>query len=288
MKKLIYFVVAALTFAACSKAEMPESNEEITLSYNISLPHTSRALGEGNSVTHVAYALYTPQGELVKSFEPVAFTGGSANCSVVMMRGEAYKVLFTAQHYDSGVPVYPIDMATATLTVPTSCIANSDNYDFFSNVVEVTASESSISSSISLKRKVGLLTIESSAANWDDAASLGVIPTHSSLTLKNVPASYNLLSETISSSTVTVNYATAALPEDQNTIASCFCFTGQNQSITTKADLNVYAGGNTESPVRSTSIDNLTIKNNCITIASGSVLTGTATFTVTIDTKFFE
>ena len=139
MNKVKTILAAALSLvlaASCNKAEMA-SNEEITVNYSVSVPAT-KALGGGAAINKVWYAVYRTDGSLVSNYQPVDFTEGKANCPVVMMRGQSYKVLFVAQHYsDASTPAYTIDPATATLTMPTVVVANSDNYDIFTFVDDV-------------------------------------------------------------------------------------------------------------------------------------------------------
>ena len=105
MNKVKTILVAALALvlaASCNKAEI-DSNKEITVSYSVSVPAT-KALGEGEAVNKVWYAVYRTDGALVSAYQTVDFTSGSANCPVVMMRGQSYKVLRPCPRGAVGLP----------------------------------------------------------------------------------------------------------------------------------------------------------------------------------------
>lgn len=284
--KTILVAAAALVLAAsCNKAETTPT-EEIAVNYSVNVPMT-KALGEGTAVNKVWYAVYRTDGSLLKNYQPVEFKDGKANCQVVMMRGQSYKVLFVAQHYsDASTPAYAIDPATATLTMPTAAVANSDNYDIFTFVDDVVEYDGSLADAVVLKRRVAQVNFICNDADWTNATSLGMLPTHSAVTLASVPQSYNLLSDTPSASTVSVSYAKNSRPAGEMNLATVFCFVGASDAstdFTTAATLNLYTSEDQTEAVRTIVVDNLPVKSNYKTNVNGNIMTGSVNYSITID-----
>ena len=287
MNILKTFILAAATLvlaASCNKAEMA-SNEEITVNYSISVPVT-KALGEGAAVNKVWYAVYRTNGSLVSNYQAVDFTDGSANCPVVMMRGQSYKVLFVAQHYDGVTGAYAIDPATAILTMPTAAVANSDNYDIFTFVDEVTNYDGTPADAVVLKRRVAQVNFTCNETDWANTEALDMLPTHSAVTLTSVPQSYSLLSGTPSAETVSVTYAKNARPAGDMNLATVFCFVGASDAstdFTTNATLSLYTSEDQADAARTLTVANLPVKSNHKTNVIGNIMTGSVGYTVTID-----
>lgn len=288
--KTFTLLAAALVLAAsCNKAEAP-AGEGLTVNYSVSVPAT-KALGEGAAINKVWYAVYRTDGSLVSNYQAVDFTGGSANCPVVMMRGQSYKVLFVAQHYAEGTPAYAIDPANATLTMPIAAVANSDNYDIFTFVDEVTNYDGAPADAVHLKRKVAQVNFSCNDADWANATALGMLPTHSAVTLASVPQTYSLLTGTPSTETVTLSYAKAARPEGACNLATVFCFVGapgSSADFTTNATLSLYTSKDQADAARTLTVDNLPVKSNHKTNVIGNIMTGSVGYTVTINPVISE
>lgn len=283
--KTILAAAAALVLAAsCNKAEAP-AGEGLTVNYSVSVPAT-KALGEGAAINKVWYAVYRTDGSLVSNYQAVDFTGGSANCPVVMMRGQSYKVVFVAQHYDGAEmtdPTYAIDPATAVMSINAGeAITNSDNCDVFTYVDDVVNYDGAPADAVVLERKVAQISFTCNATDWDNAAALGMTPTHSSVSLTNVPKSYNLLSGTPSTETVSVAYAKNALPGVACNLATVFCFVGAGANFTTDVTLDLYTS-ESGSSVRALAVPSVPAKANHKTNVIGNIMTGSVGYTVTIN-----
>ena len=285
LKTFILAAAALVLAASCNKVEMA-TNEEITVNYSVNVPAT-KALGEGAAINKVWYAVYRTDGSLVSNYQAVDFTDGSANCPVVMMRGQSYKVLFVAQHYaDAATPAYTIVPATATLTMPTAAVANSDNYDIFTFVDEVTNYDGAPADAVVLERKVAQVNFRCNEADWENAEDLGMLPTHSAVTLASVPKTYNLLYDTPSPETVSVTYTKNARPDGNMNLATVFCFVGASDAstdFTTDATLSLYTSEDQTEAVRTLTVANLPVKSNYKTNVNGNIMTGSVGYTVTIN-----
>ena len=283
--KTILAAALSLVFAAsCNKAETTPT-EEIAVNYSVNVPMT-KALGEGTAVNKVWYAVYRTDGSLLKNYQPVEFKDGKANCQVVMMRGQSYKVLFVAQHYEGADAAYEITPATATLTMPTSAVANSDNYDIFTFVDDVVNYDGTPTAAVVLERRVAQVNFICNDTYWANAGALGLLPTHSAVTLTSVPQSYSLLTGTPSAATVSVTYAKNARPAGDMNLATVFCFVGASDAstdFTTDVTLSLYTSEDQTEAVRTLTVDNLPVKSNYKTNVNGNIMTGSVNYSITID-----
>ena len=284
VKTILAAAIALVLAASCNKAETTPT-EEIAVNYSVNVPMT-KALGEGTAVNKVWYAVYRTDGSLLKNYQPVEFKDGKANCQVVMMRGQSYKVLFVAQHYEGADAAYGITPATATLTMPTSAVANSDNYDIFTFVDDVVNYDGTPTDAVVLERRVAQVNFICNDTDWANAGALGMLPTHSAVTLTSVPQSYSLLSGTPSAATASVTYAKNARPAGDMNLATIFCFVGASDAstdFTTDATLSLYTSEDQVEAVRTITVDNLPVKSNYKTNVNGNIMTGSVNYSITID-----
>lgn len=284
---LIFFSAVAVIMSGCNKAEIkPAVDDMVTMTYTVNNPMATKALGAGDAVNYVWYALYRTDGTLVKDFGIRFFNNGSAYCPVTMVRDQSYKVVFVAQHYkadgETKTPAYTIDPATATLTMPVAAVANSDDYDLFCLVDEVLDFQGGNAKSVTLSRNVAQVNYFCNDIDWENAATLGMTPTASSVTLEGVPAKYDLLKGKPSIETVTVTYAKSALSGDTNLLGTAFCLAGDNL---TKATLSLYKD---EEVTTTLDVDNVSVKPNYRTNITGSIMTGTVNYTVSLDVDSTE
>ena len=242
------------------------------MTFSVSMPMTKAVTADGSAINKVWYGLYKTDGTLVSNYQPVDFKDGSANCKVVMLRGNSYKIVFVAQHEET----YTITPETATVSMPAAPVANSDNYDLFYVVKEVNNYNGEKTDAVVLNRGVALVKFNCSDADWQNAIALKSVPTHSSVTLKGVPTSFNLLSAT-SGTERDVTYTKSEIPAEKF-VAAAYCFDPDN-NIT--AEINLYKG---ESLVSTLSVGNVPVESNKQTNISGSIMTGTVDFTISITT----
>lgn len=276
---IILFTLVAVSFIGCSKAEIHEMGDrEVTVNYTMSVPVTKAALGNGAAVNYVWYALYRADGTFVKEFTRQPFRDGKALCPVTMVRDQSYKVVFVAQHYtvdgQTKTPVYAVNAESATLSMPASTEANSDNTDLFCYVDEVIDYKGSNEpKSIILTRKVAQINYLCTSEDADAAALQGKTPDHSSITLTGVPAYYDILAGEPSSTTMTVQYTKAALTGDTNLLGTAFCFASDHIAST---ELKLYKGDQLTATV---SVDHVPVEMNKRTNIVGALMTSGAATT---------
>ena len=275
MTKLTSIItIAAMVLAAsCNKAETSVQEEAMT--YSVSMPVSKALTADGSAINKVWYALYKTDGTLVTNYEPVNFANGSANCQVVMMRGQSYKIAFVAQCNQT----YTINPSSATISMPNSPTANSDSYDLFYFVEEVNNYTGQTTGAVTLSRAVALVNFYSNQTDWDNTATLGSTPAYSSVTLTGVPTKFNLLSGT-ANETSTVTYSRSAIPGNKH-LAAAYCF---DPDTNIKAEVNLYTADNDESNVRTLEVEEVPVGENMQTNITGSIMTGTIDFTISITT----
>lgn len=264
----IALVLATSAFCSCSKVEAPASDEAMPVSYTVSLPETKAVSADGSAVNKVWYALYE-DGELATKYAPVEFVGGSAKCEVVMMRGHSYKIVFVAQYYeDSATPTYPINGSTATIGVPTAPVANSDQMDLFYGTDEVVAYNGAATGNVVLDRVVAMVNFVSSDEDWNNANTLGVVPTHSSIELTGVSTGFNLLTGAALAEKTNLTFAKSEIPGSKH-IGAAYCIAqgeiGATINLYTSADANA-------APVKTVSLTEVPVEKNKQTNIVGGII----------------
>ena len=247
------------------------------MTFSVSIPMTKAVNADGSAINKVWYGLYKTDNTLVSNYEPVEFKDGSANCQVVMMRGQSYKIVFVAQH-DATYAITPETATVSMPAAPVAPVANSDNYDLFYFVKEVNNYSGEKTNAVVLNRGVALVKFNCSDADWKNATDLESVPTHSSVTLKGVPTSFNLLSATYGTEAADVTYTKSEIPAEKF-VAAAYCFEPDH---TITAEINLYKGG---SLVSALSVDNVPVESNKQTSITGSIMTGTVDFTISITTE---
>lgn len=246
------------------------------MTYSVSVPMTKAVNADGSAINKVWYGLYRADGTLVKNYSPVDFIDGNAHCSVVMMRGQSYKIVFVAQHDET----YAINAENAVLSMPTTPVANTDENDLFYYLEEVNDYAGQKTGAVVLNRAVALVNFHCNDTDWANANTLGATPTHSSVTLKDVPTTFNLLSGESSTTLGNVTYSRSELPGDKY-LAGAYCFVPEC-NIT--AEVNLYTANTDASLVRTLEVGNVPVEANKQTNITGAIMTGTVDFDITIST----
>ena len=244
------------------------------MTYSVSVPMTKAVSADGSAINKVWYGLYKTDGTLVTNYQPVDFTNGSANCQVVMMRGQSYKIVFVAQHNAT----YSIDADNAIMSMPSAPAANTDENDLFYFLEEVNNYAGQKTGTVVLNRAVALVNFHCNDTDWANANTLGATPAFSSVTLKDVPTTFDLLSGETSTTLGNVTYSRYAIPGDKY-LAGAYCFAPES-NIT--AEVKLYTADTDASLVRTLEVDNVPVGANMQTNITGAIMTGTVDFDITI------
>ena len=251
---------------SCTK-ESQESFVEVTLDYSVRTDAHTRAFGEGDSVTHIWYALYRENGTFVRSFLPAQMRDGVACCPVTVVIDQPYKVVFVgmncSQTSDRMIPAYNVDEENALLIMPTVSSANSEKLDCFYGIDDLLVGARGTTAEITLDRITSqvnfLCTLDSPNADYVSEASAT-----SRMTLYGVAESFNLLEGTFSEEVVDVTYEESALlvgsdimHGEKYRLCSVYTFAGEDVSV--EFSLNVEG---VDQPVISASTAHLPLAPN--------------------------
>lgn len=225
----------ALSALSCDKVESPVSVPEQTetVIYSVALDQQTKALGEGRSVNYIWCGAYKEvNNEGVKTYtlsseSLTPFSDGIAQCKIEMVREQSYKVVFIGQYFENinpePKPVYPIKKDLARVNMPEHPVTNSDNYDLFTYVEQVTDFKPRAAKNVTLSRRVAMINFHADPADITAATAADNSPNQSSVTLIGVPEYITLLDDTVSENTITVQYNRAPRPDSQNDLATVFC-----------------------------------------------------------------
>lgn len=284
---LAAFVITLSALVSCNKSEgaLTDIDKEVTVSYDVNIGATTKTLSSETSANYIWYGLYKINGtniKLAKSYEPVKVVDGKAKCPVTMMLDQSYEVVFVAQYYDdNGNGVYEILSETAQMKMPATMPANTDNGDVFYAVDLVENFKGNRISDVQLKRVVSNINVFCLSEDWDAAASLNMTPTHSSVTVSNVPESFDLLTGKVSRNVISVDYTKALIPSDCH-LASVYSLAGDNVTV----NMRLYNSSATDAEVvRQLTVENLPVEANKRTNIKGMIMTGTLDYQITIDTE---
>lgn len=243
----------ALSALSCDKVESPVSVPEQTetVIYSVALDQQTKALGEGRSVNYIWCGAYKEvDNEGVKTYtlsseSLTPFSDGIAQCKIEMVREQSYKVVFIGQYFENinpePKPAYPIKKSLAKVSMPEAPVTNSDNYDLFTYVDQVTDFRPRAAKNVTLSRRVAMINFHADPADITAATAAGKTPEQSSVTLAGVPEYISLLDGTVSANTITVEYNKA---DSQNDLATVFCL-ARPEGNDVNASLYIYNGTDT-------------------------------------------
>lgn len=250
--KTIVLTLASLLALSCSKEALPEHNEELlTVQFGVSVDAPTKGLGDGKTANYVWYALYRSNGTLVSECAKPAKidADGKAICPVTMARDQDYKVVFLAMYYevngDIKTPAYAISALNKSVSMPDPAVANSDNYDLFYGVDEVVNFQGAQSTNVQLNRIVAQINFELGEAAWDNLAVTSAF--QSSITISNVPRTFDLFTGTISDDNGSTNFAKSLIPFEAGSrkIGTAYCLASSTGEQKVEASISLYSADGT-------------------------------------------
>lgn len=223
MKKLLYSLLtlaAALTVTSCMK-EQPVSADptqggptvDATFSLNLSQALT-KAAADGSKATKLSYFFYDEKGNKIDALSQVNGaipTEGKIN--VKLSRGVAYT--FAAWAQADGAP-YSINEDGKTVTMNTANLtANNDNYDAFYVNATITAEDTktTVSKELDLTRPFAQVNVL--VPNGNIASDYQTFK--SSMTVKGVKTSMNLMDGTLTGEATNVAFGEAGIADINET-----------------------------------------------------------------------
>ena len=302
MKKYLYLgAVAALLLgtASCSSEMEPELTDG-TVQFRVELPGAveSRAIADGTTATKLEVACYDYQGNKL-DIEPTVktdFTNRVATVTYKLVKGQTYNFSFFA-HADGAPYTFTAGstLSECEFTVTDSydnVAGNDESRDAFYAVLtdyEVTAT----TTDVTLYRPFAQLNF--GADDLAAAATAGIIPSQSAVTVQQVSTRFNLstgVASDAASDLVDASFAAAALPatpDDSITVdgtkyrwmAMNYFLVPANEAA---VDVEMTVATNKADVV--VPVANVPVQKNHRTNIVGSLFTQDANFNIIIDQNF--
>lgn len=223
MKKNLFFgllTVASMLFAtSCTNdnLDVAQSGDEVQVSFQLGLEEGmgSRAISDGTGADKLVYAVFDDQGNVVVAKTEKTDVEYPVTESITLPKGKTFKVAFWAQDADCTAYTVNDDM---TVTVDYANATNNDETrDAFFQTVEVTVTGST-ALNVNLKRPFAQINVGVPEVDWEVAEQTSSTFGKSSMTIKNVATSLNLLNGKVDG-TAEVTYALGDIPTESEKLA---------------------------------------------------------------------
>ena len=249
----IILTISCVLAISCSKETLQNSEAALeTVKYGVSLDAQTRTLGNGRTASHVWYALYRTNGDLVSECAMPAKidVDGKAICPVTMAKGQNYKIVFVAMYYtvsdETKTPAYAIDAESKTLYMPTQALANSDKYDLFYGVDQVVNFQGAQSTNVQLDRIVAQINFELAETSWNDLQVTSDF--QSEITITGAPGKFEFFTGEVSDYG-TISFTKSVIPFEapSRKIGTAYCLTPSADQLQVEASIRLYGeNGTTE------------------------------------------
>ena len=301
MKKFLFLgALAALLLgtASCANDMEPNMVDDGTVTFKIELPGAieSRAISDGTTATKLEVACYDANGTKL-AVEPTVktdFVNREATVTYKLVKGQTYNFSFFAHAAvaEGETAPYTFDagatLADCKFTVDYAGACNDENRDAFYAVLtnyEVVAT----TTDVILRRPFAQLNF--GADDVAAAATAGIIPSQSKVTVKQAATEFNLSTGMAGGTPVDVEYSLANLPSDPETLTvegtdyrwmeMCYFLVPANEA---NVDVEMTVKTNKADVV--VPVSNVPVKKNHRTNIVGSLFTQDANFRVIIDQNF--
>ncbi len=299
MRSFLSFAIAAvLLMASCTKDvdSLNAGGESLKVTFTADIPIQTEVVraGEAEAATLLTYVVYdnnTPKTKLVDGTLEVQ--GKSARLDLDLIKGETYNIAFWAQAPD-GAP-FEFDMETATIKADYSnAVASTEALDAFYAVVTDFTVSGTISQYITLKRPFAQVNIGVPAEELENAAALGVKVTKAEIAVTNVANTLDIFTGEVSGEE-DVTFGMAALPTEKLVVnereyaylAYAYLFVDKGDNITDSTDLTFQLASDTKS-IKEITIPAISYRRNYRTNILGRLITGSASFSISIDDKLTD
>ncbi len=211
----MFATVAMLMTTSCQNDEFDaiEAGNESIVSFTLEQPGiASRAYSDGTTATTLTYAVYEAGTKTIvsQSEDEVKFVNKTATVNIRLVTGKSYDIIFWA---DAENAPYTFSASDQTITVDYNNVASQDeNRDAFFAAKKELLVNGSINETITLYRPFAQLNIGTTDADEDAVKNYN--PTQSSVTVKNVYNTLNLLDGIVSNETE-LTYAMANIPGEE-------------------------------------------------------------------------
>ena len=308
-------MASLLVASSCSQEEIisQSTGNEVKVTFKTELRNDvkSRAVGDDtNGIDELKFVVYDESGNHLSSLDKTVtdFTDGengkkNATVEVVLVKGQTYSFAFWAQ--DKDYEAYSFNASEATVTIDYDKVeANCREADAFFASVKYTVT-GTFSQEVTLKRPFAQVNFLTTADDIIAARKAGFDPKQSSISVKNVAKTLNVLTGEVSNTSSeevtfqmadllmqavnnieTTNIKVGETSKEYKYLATAY-FLPDNATAETQIDATMNVKANTESKATTTVVANgVPAQRNYRTNIYGNLLTSTGTFNVVIDPDF--
>ena len=281
MKKLLLGMLAIVAMVATSCQQDTDlgvkGGETVSVSFNLGT-QVSRAYSDGSQATHLQWAVYKENGELLVNLigEDTEYTGNKT-VSLDLATGDTYSVIFwaAAPATDPNAPYYAVNFAEKTMTVNyDGALSNDENRDAFYAYKSFTVN-GPMALDVELKRPFAQLNI---GANDFEAMKNAGREIKLSKVIVPVYTTLNLVDGTVVGQAATKTFDYAALPTEAfpvtggnyKYLAMNYILVNAEQEV---VDVEFHYATAGESWTNSRTVGSVPVKRNHRTNIYGKVLT---------------
>lgn len=298
MKKFLFLGAMAamlLGTASCSKDMEPEMTDG-TVQFTIELPGNvdSRAISDGLTANKLTVAVYDAQGNELTDLKVLnKDIQHETTVQFKLVKGQTYSFAFWAQNEDA-----PYEFSTASKTVSVSydgATCNDETRDaFYAYRADLTV-DGPINETVKLYRPFAQLNF--GASDLADAATAGIIPSQSKVTVSKVATSFNLATGEATGEEENVEFALANVPSNPATLKvenkdygwlAMNYFLVPNNEANVNVEMTVTTKDKNNNPRADAvlPVPSVPVKKNHRTNIVGTLFTQDANFNVIIDEEF--
>ena len=294
MKKIIYSLMAVtfLFATSCSEDEVLSNNQgneaEVTFTTNLDGILASRAIADGTTVDQLTFNVYSNGTLLSELTQTVSVTNKTAKVTANLVKGQTYSFTFWAQ--DKDATCYKLESGVVKVTYGGE--ANDETRDAFFAVRENLTVKGSINETITLKRPFAQINV--GTADTEAAKTAGIEVGASSVTVKSVATSLDLLTGAVHKDNTDATFTIAKLPNEKlqkvngkeyDYLAMNYVLVGAEKELV-DAEISLYAGIDATEPINKVNVTSLPVQRNYRTNIVGNILTSQAVFDVVVDEEF--
>ena len=262
-----------------------ETGEEALVSFNVTTPDmATRAYGEGLMATNLQYAVYNEAGEALDSYTVTQKEiYGSTTVNLKLLTGDTYSIIFWASAPNAP---YTLDFENQTMTVNyNGAMSNDEARDAFFAYVEPFTVSGTQAIDVDLTRPFAQLNIGTN--DYEDADNVGFVPTHSTVTVKNVYSTLNLATGVVGGEK-SVTFANAEIKKDEVFPVAGNEYLAMNYLLvgTDKETVNVEFTCTDGTKSKTRKVGSVPVQRNYRTNIYGSILTSDVDVNVEIKPGF--
>ena len=295
MKKILFFASALaglLLAGSCQREELAPATEGNVVTFEVEIPEiaTKAVVDDGSLIDQLVYDVYWTDASVETAPSPGQLTllykgtkrveQRATTIQVELMNDKNYVILFWAQRGNTWGVASSDKLLKNGVEFPDSWVANAENIEAFSGVSFLSSNNLSAKKTVTLKRPFAQINLGSKLAE-----NFTIVPTTSSVTVKNAAASFDLINQVAVGNKEEVTFTATTIPGGDLTVNSIpYTYVGMNY---------IFANGNVEVDYTlntadehlsvTNTISNVPVAANYRTNIIGKLYTSMSDYTITLD-----